>query len=178
MADTPISRQRPLAEDDIDVALEEVGRASKVDRIFVFQHDYDPEADQNYMLQRYEWAAEGVESHKGDPRLARIPVGEDQYRMRDLLLTGAPLQTHLADMPLSERAIFEGFGAKSVLIIPVFSLGEFWGFIGFDTVHETRVWTDSEVSLLRLLADRIARALESHELLRDLRRSEIGRAHV
>jgi signal transduction histidine kinase/DNA-binding response OmpR family regulator len=48
----------------------------------------------------------------------------------------------------------------SILAIPIFVKGSFWGFVGFDERSRPREWTESETSILRSFASSLSAAIE------------------
>lgn len=57
------------------------------------------------------------------------------------------------------RQLFESRNIKSVATLPVFVLGQFWGFIALSNSYE-RVWTDTEFSILKSFAVTMGTAIE------------------
>jgi len=54
------------------------------------------------------------------------------------------------------------FSIKSLLIIPMYSNDNLIGFMGFDYMNQTRIWNESIISVLKLLADTILNAFEGN----------------
>ena len=52
-------------------------------------------------------------------------------------------------MPLWFQAVFLPQHIVSVLLVPVFIQGEFWGFVGVDDSYKERVFTSNEEMALR-----------------------------
>jgi PAS domain S-box-containing protein len=51
-----------------------------------------------------------------------------------------------------ERAVLRDLGIQSILLVPVFVSGAYWGFIGVSDLTRDRVWADSEIEILMTLA--------------------------
>ena len=66
------------------------------------------------------------------------------------------------------RSIAEYNGIRSILIIPVFSQGNYWGFISFINYTKKRFYSFEEKELLRTGGALIASAIDIHETTKDL----------
>jgi len=69
------------------------------------------------------------------------------------------------------RSIALNKGIRSVLLLPVFSKGNYWGFITFFTYTEERFYSNTEKELLRSGGILIASAIENNKNLEELRRA-------
>jgi diguanylate cyclase (GGDEF)-like protein/PAS domain S-box-containing protein len=57
-----------------------------------------------------------------------------------------------ADLPPSEQDVLQGEGVVTVLAVPVFVSGEWWGFVAFDNTHDTTPWSQLHLHALAILA--------------------------
>jgi PAS domain S-box-containing protein len=64
------------------------------------------------------------------------------------------------DLPASERALFEAQEIQSLMTVPIFVHGGWWGFIGFDDCVSDREWSAAETGALRTAASLVAAAIE------------------
>jgi signal transduction histidine kinase len=78
----------------------------------------------------------------------------------------------VTEFPDRERLILESQGILSLLILPLTVQEQFFGFIVFDNVKEARVWSASEVELLRAAAAALSLQHERSKAEVALRRSE------
>ena len=62
--------------------------------------------------------------------------------------------------------------ALSVVAVPVFVEGEWWGFIGFEDCERERDWSAAETDALRAAAGLIAAGISRERVERDLRRRD------
>jgi PAS domain S-box-containing protein len=135
----------------IDAALGELGRFMAVDRSYVFLFSPDGAAMDN----THEWVADGIPPEK--PRLQHVPVATrfpwfKQHIQRDHVV---PVP-RVADLPAeaaAERAEFERQGIQSLINIAMVHGNQLGGFLGLDTVHHQRTWSDEEISLLRVVGE-------------------------
>ena len=58
--------------------------------------------------------------------------------------------------PQAFRSVLEPQGVKGMLHCAIMDQGVFWGYVGFDECKTTRLWTQSQVSLLEFLAQVLA----------------------
>ena len=77
---------------------------------------------------RYEWVTEGVTSQMaGQPaRLIRYEAAGYGRWVR-LLGRGEPVYGHARDFPENERLALDEEGILSILAVPIFDGGEWWG---------------------------------------------------
>ena len=55
----------------------------------------------------------------------------------------------IASFPMEERLFMENFQILSLLVIPIFINGKFWGLISFDDCYEEREFSESEIDIYR-----------------------------
>ncbi|MCL1929302.1 MAG: ATP-binding protein [Treponema sp.] len=67
------------------------------------------------------------------------------------------------------RSIALNMGIRSVLLLPIFSNGNYWGFITFITYTEERLYSNAEKELLRSGGILIASAIENNKSLMELK---------
>jgi PAS domain S-box-containing protein len=151
----------PQLENGIKAALESVGEASGVDRIYLFENHYNEEG-QMLMSQRYEWTKQGIEPQIDNPDLLNIPYEIVFPRWFDLLSRKQPVKGLISSFPELERIFLERQEILSILVIPVFINRQYWGFIGFDDCTCSRIWNDTEENILYNLANTIGGAIERH----------------
>ncbi|MEI6171951.1 MAG: PAS domain S-box protein, partial [bacterium] len=162
-----------LTDANIAGALEALGEATDVDRVYIFEHNPGAEGSRGSMSQRYEWSKEGVEPQIDNPELQNASWDELAPRWYDTLITGGFISGNTVDFPDDERSVLEPQGIISLLVLPIESHGSLWGFIGFDVCHGEREWNSSEVALLWSAASSIAVAIDRMRIQAALRDSEM-----
>jgi len=158
----------PCSEIDhaIDRALQSVGEFFDVDRSYVFLLADDGATMSNV----YEWCADGVPSVIES--LQDLPLDEFPWIMGRLRGMQTVRIASLDDLPPAarrERAEFEREQIRSLINVPLCHSGGLIGFVGFDSVRQTRHWSNDEIRSLRILSSVLANALQrrrSEELLR------------
>ncbi len=153
-----------IVPDNVDSHLQEmlasIGSFTKMDRSYIFLHDYDRQVTSN----THEWCAEGIAPEIDN--LQNIPL----RLLGDILSTHEKGEVfHVPDvlaMPEKDtiRQILEPQGIKSVVLLPLQHEEADLGFIGFDAVKKVRVFEESEIDLLKVASEIISNALiRQHE---------------
>jgi PAS domain S-box-containing protein len=148
----------------ISNSLELIGKAANVDRVYFFKNSMDKDGNK-FCSQRFEWSADEAESQIDNPNLQNIPMGFFGDLVNPLE-AGQPFITIVSQMPENNptRLFLEPQMIKSILLIPIFNQGEFWGFTGYDDCTNERVWSDAEISLLKSFAISISNAINRKNL--------------
>ncbi len=166
-ATTQLGEVQDFAE-GIRRALQIVGEASGMDRVYIFENDQhgvdirtmDPkEMTHLTCSQRYEWVREGIQPFIDEPLLQHLTWYPDLRRWHDHLSRGDPIVGAVKSFPASERTLLEMEDIRSLLIVGIDVAGELWGFVGFDNCHDDGPWPDHLVSMLRTLAVNLGAAI-------------------
>lgn len=144
-------------EERMPVVLRRLGEAADVSRAYVFENAI---ADNGELVSsaRWEWDAEGVEPIT--PVSQDWPYGDRLQRWADLLGAGVQIHGPVSSFPDEEAAILRDEGTRSVIMVPLFVEGAWWGFTGFDDCLSDRRWTQGELDALRTAAGTISAAIE------------------
>jgi PAS domain S-box-containing protein len=144
----------------VAAVLEIIGEAVKVDRTYLFTRNLD-EGGEEVVSQRCEWNSGDAEPQIDNPELQNVPITlfDDFLEMME---ANTPFQSIVDQLPEESalREILASQGIVSILIIPVFYKGQFWGFIGYDECTYKRVWSEVELSILQTLSNNMTSALE------------------
>ncbi|MCQ8902689.1 MAG: PAS domain S-box protein [Methanothrix sp.] len=144
-------------------ALEFLGSAADVDRVYVYQNS---ESGDEAVL-RFRWERGSVPASLDDRiRYDELP------RWRERFLKDRPVHGIVDEMPPQERDMLKCRGARSVLIFPITISDRFWGFIGFEDCERERSWSWNEISILMLGVASIGGAIARSAAEENLRRSE------
>lgn len=156
----------------IQLALTEIGKAVEVDRVYIFENQYDSENEKVLMYQRYEWCSERAIPQIDNTELINLPYEPFFQRWYNELSHSGNIFGLIKDFPEIEKPILEKQNIKSILVVPIFVSGRFWGFIGFDDCHSERIWTESEISVLNAMASSIGGVFQRKSIEDALRKSE------
>jgi PAS domain S-box-containing protein len=141
----------PVSQIEVEInhAIAEIGLFAEVDRVYIF--DYDWQADT--MTNTYEWCSEGtspeIDNLKDIPN-SLLPDWVGSHRKGEM--TYVP---RVAELGPEEnlRKILEPQKIQSLITIPLMDGDTCLGYVGFDAVKTERLFTDSELSLLRIFAE-------------------------
>jgi PAS domain S-box-containing protein len=156
-------------DDEIDSALKQIGEFADADRSYVFQFS----DNQKSVSCTHEWCAEGIQ-----PTLERIqkaPVETFPWAMEKFLQGVMVLVPRLSDLPPEankEKQEFEQQGIQSIFAVPMIISGKVIGFIGLDSVRDEKMWAEDTSSLLKIVGQVFANALENKNARQALQQSE------
>jgi len=154
----------------IDDAIAEIGRFSRVDRVWLVMMSDDGKS----FTYAHEWCADSIPSS--------MPIGYVMDRKHCPLFIEGTDRTDIlhiprvSDLPDSERDLREAFikdQVKSGLIVPLLIAGKAIGAIAFDSVTHEKTWSEEDIRLLKLVAEVFAQAID-----RQRAEEELNRAHV
>ncbi|NPV61847.1 MAG: PAS domain S-box protein [Methanotrichaceae archaeon] len=154
----------------INQALEILGSAADVDRVYIFQNRDGEDGHPDHEL-RYEWCRDGFVSRGGE--ISREFPAPDLFpQWQETLRHGSHIKGPSRSFSREERSFLEGLGVSSILVVPIFVNGLFWGFIGFDDCRSERAWSWSEASILFAMAGTFGGAMARWQAEQELRQSE------
>lgn len=145
----------PSWDANIQKVLEKVGETLNVSRVHILRNIIDDDTH------TYEWDAKGVVSQTDNENLKKsifkkLGLG----RWEKILARGRIIQSLVEDLPKSERKILSSMKVVSVLVVPVFVKGKWWGAIGFDDCKSERKWLAADIGVLKSAANIIGVAIE------------------
>lgn len=136
-------------EPEINRAIAEIGNFTGVDRVYIFDYDWEEDS----MSNTYEWCSEYAEP----------AINELQHLPNSLVLEWVKSHqsgemTHVPsvdDLPKDENLyhILKPQGIRSLITIPLMEGDKCLAYIGFDTVRKHHQFSDNEISLLRIFAE-------------------------
>jgi PAS domain S-box-containing protein len=121
----------------------------------------------------YEWSAPGFEAPAihDDPELTHHFRSVGRQLMRGEVFN-VPVVGELPDQMAAEREDLKQRGVRSILAIPVSSEHQVIGYQTFEALTEEHLWTEPEITRLRLVGEIFASALERKRREDALRESE------
>jgi two-component system sensor histidine kinase/response regulator len=156
-----ISRQ--FLDQDIDSAinftLQAIGQFLGAARCNVFEYDNN----QSKAVITHQWCTDASQSSIHD-----IPVlfVETHSWLHHKILSGQPVQIpRVADLPpqaVANKTQLQQESIESIVAVPMVHSGRVVGFIGLDTVHSPKVWTQADISLLKLVGELVAMGQARH----------------
>jgi len=145
-------------EEDIQEILARLGQAVAASRAYIFEN-FPQEDDDLLTSQRYEWAAPTITPLNDDPHRQKLSWGNGLTRWQDELANNRLIAGRLKDFPLSEQEYLRAQGVNSILVVPIFTGHQWWGFIGFDECLPEREWSAAELEALKAAASTLGAAI-------------------
>ena len=140
-------------QDKINFALNKIGEATSVSRIYIFEDSEDKSTTSN----TFEWCNDEIESQKH--ALQRIPYSIIPSWRNIIETTGKIISNDITTLPKDIFSILYPQGIRSIAVFPLTSYQKNTGFIGFDQCMKKRIWRSSELELLRTLSEILSSAL-------------------
>jgi PAS domain-containing protein len=161
---------RLMAPGDQDTAFNEalglLGEAAGVDRVFIFENHPDSETRAPTAIYRYEWISPHVQPDMDSVQDYR----RQAYGLIDwyhVLAAGGIVNLSRQKNSPIDDSVFQT--VSSLLIVPVFANGYFWGCVGFEDYRREHEWNGEEISTLRTMAASVGAAAERQQAEASLR---------
>ena len=159
-------------EESVRAVLKRLGEATEASRVYVFEN-YVGEDGELRATQRYEWVAPGVSAQIDNTLLKALPYRAAGFsRWEEVLGQGDLVHGHTRDFPKSEQPELRAEDILSIVIVPIFVEGEWWGFVGFDECLAEREWSAAEMDALKAAASTLGAAVRRRRAEEALRESE------
>ncbi len=148
----------------IQEAIEVIGKAIQVDRVYIFENHLIENGKEIAMSQRYEWASQSNLVQINNPILQNVPYMKAGFaRWFELLSSNQAINGPVKNFPECKILRSVQQTLQSVLIVPIFILDEFWGFIGFEDCVKERNWNKNEEAIIQAAAAGIGGAIKIHQ---------------
>jgi len=141
-----------------------IGEAIDVDRVYIFKNYM--EGAELFTSQQYEWSP-NAEPQQGTPLTTGLSF-KNFPDWEEKLGNGQCINGSVLQMPEATQKWMIPQGILSMLIVPIFFKGEFWGFLGLDDCHKERVFSDNEVAVMGSGSILIASAMLRNDLVLSL----------
>lgn len=138
----------------ISKMLGEIGSYIGVDRVYLFRHDYD----RRVTINTHEWCAAGIKPEIDNLQALSFDIFSE---MLEKQMAGEIIHvSSVSDMPKSDpmRELFENEDIQSLILLPTMDGNKCLGFVGFDAVRDKREFVESEINLLKILAELLTNA--------------------
>jgi PAS domain S-box-containing protein len=159
----------------LNSGLKMIAECVLVDRVYVWRNIMKD--GELYYSKVYDWVREG-EDLLDKPEYFSY---QDTFpHWQESLALGQSMNGPLVNFTEKDRIHLDGYGIKSILVVPVFlkpsgdspscaDPGVFWGFASFDDCHKVRSFTEKEESILRSGSLMIVNAILRNELAKDIK---------
>ena len=155
---TAIFFSKGVNDNTVNEVLELIGENTNVSRVYIFKvNEIDNE---NYISQIYEWNASGMIPQIDNENLQNVPANNPVFSSWEVLMSNHQnVIGVIDDFKEPTKTVLQEQDILSLLAIPIFVKNKWWGFIGFDDCVTKRIWTDSEVNALEMLAFNLGGAI-------------------
>lgn len=156
--------------DAINESLQHLLIATQVSRVYIYENIYDENVGMCISI-RHEACARGTKEELNNPDLQSYSYKNGLLRWQILMAKGELVFGDVKDFPDGERELLEKENIKSILSLPIWVNGEWYGFIGFNDQVNFRDWSE-EINLLQTSADLIGAYIERQQSQEILRKSK------
>ncbi len=172
---TAIFFQEGFNHDSVMKVLRLIGDATDSSRVYIFQN-FEDEQGKPYTSQVYEWVQGNVMPEIENPVLARLYF-DDPIFVRWVSV----MQNHDFIHGLiknfseeTERTFLLEQEIISILSMPIYVQGKWWGFIGLDDCKNEREWSEGETGALKTLAHNLGAAIYRKQVENELRELNVN----
>ena len=129
----------------ISKGMEMIGQYVKVDRVSIWQNRRKDDGKLYYRLV-CQWGNKGLPSLGADTDFS---YQEMMPNWEILFNKGTYVNEIIENITEPERSSLTAFNIQSVLVLPIFLKGQFWGYVSFDDYHKKRIFPETELFILR-----------------------------
>ena len=160
--------------DVMNTILKYLGEATGASHVYIFENHTGSDGTQ-LSSQKYEWTAPGITPELDNPvyqnaRLVPTTPGLEDWFSN--LSNGIPFYGSRTQYPRYWKKVFDERGLKTLLDVPIFVNGSWWGIIGFDDFVNEIPWSRAEIDALIAAAGNLGAAIERQQAYDALRASE------
>ncbi|MDD5475748.1 MAG: PAS domain S-box protein [Syntrophales bacterium] len=161
-----IALQNPGLLEFHDKSMAAIGQVLNVSRSYLFEYSHLTDTVDNTA----EWCAYGESPQK--EILKGIPATDIPWWMQTLKKGQTICFSDIEDIPdEGAKKILRRQGILSILAVPLFVEGSFYGFMGFDECRQYREWPEEDVAMLLAMSRIISGVTERKEAEDSLRQS-------
>ena len=158
--------------DSIQSSLSKLGELFKVDRVYIFQNEWDAVSKRILVSQKWEWASDTVTSEIGNQSLQSIDYQEFMPDWFAFLEQGKYVLGHVENLSTLIKQNLSSQNIQSILLQPIMIRERFWGFIGFDACHQKREWTNDEINSIGIASSIIGEFIDHSTTQLELQHSQ------
>ena len=142
----------------LSAVIERIGNATGVDRAHIFE--VDATTPDGRIVHHHMWSAPEapvlpLQARATGTSMAQVGLGSWVPRLG----SGEVIVGHVVQFEEPVRGLFEQLGTQSILVVPIFVDGKWWGDIGLDDCHSRRDWSPPEIDTVKTLAELVGAAV-------------------
>ncbi|WP_320045274.1 ATP-binding protein [uncultured Desulfobacter sp.] len=160
--------QDQVWKESIVKVLEDIGKAAGISRA-VFHGIVKDDAGSFGAKKRFEWTAPGISPEQEDPEDQMISFEKRGVaHWADSLAAGRTLSVSLQECSDAEQILLTYSQIQSLILIPVFVEGIWWGIFALEDCDAVRKWTAAEISCFMALADMLGATVARQGFQKDV----------
>jgi two-component system, sensor histidine kinase and response regulator len=159
-------------EQGLNLSLEALGQAAKVDRVAISRNHYDPETGDPLSTLIYEWVADGVPSQMGSPEFRAKPYHPIYSPWFAQLSDGEAIAGLIGDFTPQITEELDRFGVQALALAPIRVAQRFWGYLLLSNYKEEANWSSQEVAILQMIAGSIGGTIVRQRFEKELREAK------
>ncbi len=172
IACSPVLLANTEKEEALTETLYEFLVATDANRVYLCKNFTDSQTGQLYLRQTHEMCALHAPSTSELPLMQYLPYETGLERWRQELSHGRAVFGTAEEIPQGERFYLTARETLSILILPIWVEGHWYGFIGIDDINYRRAWKREDVELLQMGVDLIGSYIGRERAERALQESE------
>ena len=165
-----VEKEFPVA---VRKSLKETGKALDVDRVYIFENITEIDTGKLIMSLKFEWCSDFAFSLFESKEFSEISYDKFSSKRLDDLLKGKMISGSLNDFPEPEKSFLESQKIKSMIIVPIFIDDSLWGFFGVDNCRKDKIWSETELSVLKTLTLAIGGSIRKKQYEDSLKSNEM-----
>ena len=154
-------------EDALTKGMEMIGCCVRVDRVSIWRNLVKDDGRLYYRLV-CQWAAGDLPPLDNRSDFAYEDIMPSWER---IFLQGESVNGLIDDLPEGERMQLAVFGIQSMLAVPIFMHGAFWGFVSFDDYHDKRIFPEGVAGILHSFGFLVVGAIQRGEISQNMKRT-------
>lgn len=148
--------ERFLIEEDGEVnyleMISSLGISLDVSRVYLYQNNRD-EYGRLEMVPAYSWIKEALEhDYDSVPLSNKTPYEKGFLRWKNELESRNVVYGQVESFPLIESEAIHPQSIHSMIIVPIFTKDQWWGFLGVDECEYDREWCAQDVEVIQAAA--------------------------
>jgi PAS domain S-box-containing protein len=153
--------------------LKQLGEVIEVSRVYIFKN-YLKNKSLNcsllyFWLNKNKPQNEKNNKNKAFQNFNYKEKGLDKWQKQ--LAKGQAIHGNLSDFNQKETKFIKKQNIKSILIVPIFVLKEWWGFVAFDETENQREWQEIEIDTLKSAANTLGAAFQRQKIENEMKKN-------
>ncbi|MCL1895738.1 MAG: ATP-binding protein [Clostridiales bacterium] len=152
-------------EDSLGATLQEgislLAEVTDVDAVIIWRNEMEDSG--LYYTLEYKWLSDFGFQQKHVPDDLKLLYSDSYDDWEKAFSIDGCINSPISELKRNTRELMEGFGVKSVLMIPLYIREQFWGFISFYDCRNERKFKYDEVEILRSAALKMLNTIDRIE---------------